>query len=169
MIIPDKYENLATQNALVIVSSKEHGVIYQLSDGTIEPLDHLTETEPTRSDDEGFFFKAAAGANMQGGSPKENQDDVYKQKLDTAIGTELTTLIARLEPTILYIFEPEHYKGRIEGQLGNHPELHVHTVRYGNYVSEPLETLLRYIHEYAENQTPDPDEVDFEHDLKTSS
>lgn len=169
MIIPDTFATLAETDALVIVSSKEHGVIYRIKDGEITSIDHLEHSEPRRSDDEGFFFSGASVGKNVGGAPKESDEEVYKKALDKMIATELEALIAQESPHLLYVFEPEQFKGHITQHLHKHPNLSVHTVRYGNFVKEHPKTLLEYINTYIEEHTTDTKHVDFEKDLNRHS
>lgn len=170
MFIPDKYKQFLDLEALVIVAAKERGIIYRISNGTIEEVKTVERSEPSRSDDEGFFFKAAAGNTVIGGAPKEAQDDVYKHKLDTVISDELDALMAAESPSLLYVFEPEHYKGLIVEKLKHFPELAIHTVRCGNFVGEHPEQLIAYIDEYINEHTAttNPD-ADYKHDLQRYS
>lgn len=166
MIIPDTFAHLAETDALVIVSSKEHGVIYQIKDGEINSIDHLEHREPRRSDDEGFFFSGAGVGKNVGGAPKESDAGVYKKALDKMIATELDELIKKESPHLLYVFEPEQFKGRITAHLHTHPHLTVHTVRYGNFVKAQPKQLLEYIDTYITEHTTDTKHADFANDLE---
>ena len=84
------------------------------------------------------------------------------------IGAELDRLIAQESAQVLYVFEPEHLKGRIVDELQNHPQLTIHPVAYGNFQHEtPLE-LLERVDTYAQERTVDRD-VDFDKDLQRYS
>lgn len=167
MKIPHRYNQFLEQRALIIVSAKDHGVIYRLSDGRIEEIEHLEEHQPTYSDNEGFFFKAAPGQTVIGGAPKESDEELYKDRLDKTVAHELDALIKTDSATLLYVFEPKQYKGHIVNKLKKHPHLRVHTVRYGNYVKEPPLTLIKYIDEFiSAHQVKVDDEEIFDADLK---
>lgn len=168
MIISDRYKQFLDLKALIIVAAKERGIIYRVSDGTIEMVSQIENHPPTRSDDEGFFFKSG-GPGVMGGAPKEEDDEVYTKQLDRQLAKELDTLIESQKSTLLYIFEPEHLKGRVERELQQHPHLSIHTVRYGNYVNESPEKIVSYINDYIEPYKVKDDEESFKKDRRESS
>ncbi len=164
MIIPDKLTHLINQDAVIAVTSKEHGLLFRLKDGEVTPIEHLEHSEPTYSDNEGFFFKGG----ISGGAPDDNADEAYKQQLDKMIATELSTIMHKESPHVLYVFEPEHFKGRITKLLDHHVDATIHTVKYGNYVQESLGTILEHINQFIAEHIVDTKHVDFEHDLDES-
>ena len=172
MIIPEKYKQFLDEEALVIVAGKEHGLIYRIKEGTNELVEEVAEHPPRYSDDEGFFFHGTKGkpGTMGAGAPKEYDESVYLKKFEKEAAKELDTLIKSEDAELLYVFEPEHLKGRIVEHLEKHPKLVVHTVRHGNYVNEEPLQLVEYIHDYIEaNKSEKSDEEDYERDLEQSS
>ncbi|HMA78809.1 MAG TPA: hypothetical protein VKP88_06830 [Candidatus Paceibacterota bacterium] len=166
MQIPQKFPQFVDSEALIIVAGKTIGSIYRMKDGEIELLETLEKQLESLSDDEGFFF---GGSNGAGGYPKErNDEDEYIKQLRKNIATELDQLIARESTGVLYVFEPEHLKGRIVDKLQEHPQLTVHVVDYGNYHDEPLMELLERIAQFIKKNSIQTD-VDFDKDLQRYS
>lgn len=164
MKLPQDAPQFLDKIAYLIVASSEEGIIYRIQDGTVEQVDLIEQHLQPYSDDEGFFFGGIAGS---GGAPKERNDKEENLKaLRKKIAHELDELIKKDRPQVLYIFEPEHHKGRVEEELQQHHKLPIHNVRYGNYISESPHTLVKYITEYIEEHKIDLDDTDYEKDLK---
>ena len=164
MQLPPDAPQFLNKEALIIVAAREEGIIYRITDGVVEQVDLIEHHLLPLSDDEGFFFGGVAGS---GGAPKERDDeDEYAKTLRKKIANELDQLVKKENATVLYIFEPEHLKGRIEEHLQAHPDLAVHNVRYGNYVQESPRQLIDYITEYIEEHQIDLDDHDYEKDFK---
>lgn len=162
MQIPQSLPQFLDSEALIIVAAKENGIIYRIKDGEVQKIETLEKPLPTYSDDEGYFFSAAGG-----GAPKERDDiDEYKKAFDRTVAAELDSLIGQESARVLYVFEPEHLKGRIIAELQKHPHVSVHTVRYGNYVHEDPLQLLKYIQEQIDEFTIDTDSHEYERDFK---
>lgn len=166
MLIPQTYPQFLDSEALIIVAGKLKGVIYRIADGEILEVNTLEEQITSLSDDEGFFF---GGGTHGGGSPKDRTDeDEYVHKLRKQIATELDTLVQKESAQVLYVFEPEHLKGRIVEELQKHGHLHIHTVAYGNFVDESPLQLLERINTFINSGTVSTS-VDFDEDLKRHS
>lgn len=164
MKLPQDAPQFLQTSAYVIVAAQEEGVIYHIQNGEIQQVDMLEKHLQPLSDDEGFFF---GGINASGGSPKERNDEAeYNKQLRKQIAHELDQLVKPKDVRVLYIFEPEHLKGRIEAELQQHDDLSVHTVKYGNYIHESPRTLIDYITEYIEEHKIDLDDHDYEKDFK---
>ena len=104
------------------------------------------------SDNEGFFFSGVHG----GGAPKDRTDGPeYVKKLRRKIGHELDQLIKKEPVSALYIFEPEHLKGRVEKEIMQHHGLTVHNVRYGNFIHAQPKELIDMIVGFVEQHTVD--------------
>lgn len=166
MHIPEKYPQFLDSEALLIVAGKTIGVIYRIKDGAVTKVETLEQPLESYSDDEGFFF---GGAGASGGAPKERDDvEAHIHELRKRIGEELDRLVKQESARVLYVFEPEHLKGRIIEELQQHPDLTIHSVAYGNFQHETPLQLLERIDAYSQAHTVDTD-VDFEQDLKRYS
>lgn len=154
------------KKALIVVSAKEEGVIYKAANGVLEELDHVEEHPPRHSDNEGFFFRSAKGTPLGSGAPlevdKQENIDTYMK----SIAAELQAVIKQEKPNVIFLFEPEHLKGRILHAMENNIKVPVHTVRHGNYVHEHGEKLMQYLAKYTEEAKVDLDAHDYETDLK---
>lgn len=165
MRLPQDAPQFLQTEALVIVAAREDGIIYRIKDGEMQQLDVVEQHLLPLSDDEGFFFGGVGGS---GGAPKDrdNEEVEYSKQLRKKIAHELDQLIKQDAARVLYIFEPEHLKGRIEEELQKHDDLSVHTVQYGNYVHETPRQLIDHITAYIEAHKIDLDDHDFEKDFK---
>lgn len=164
MKLPQDAPQFLQTEALVVVAAKEEGIIYRIFAGEMQPVDIFEQHLLPLSDDEGFFFGGVKGG---GGAPKErNDEEEYHHILCRRIANELDQLIKTEAARVLYVFEPEHLKGRIEQELQKHKNLAIHTVRYGNYVQETPRQLIDYITEYIEEHKIDLDDHDYEQDFK---
>lgn len=167
MKLPQDAPQFLQTSAYIIVAARESGIIYHINNGEIQQVDLLEKHLLPLSDDEGFFF---GGIGASGGSPKDrNDEEEYAKQLQKQIANELDQLIKKTDARVLYIFEPEHLKGRIEAQLQQHNNLSVHTVRYGNYVHEAPHALIGYITEYIDEHKIDLDDHNYEKDFKKYS
>lgn len=147
--------DLATTNALVVVSAKEHGKVYQLKDGSLTALNYTAEHPPTYSDDERFFMRSGDGAFLGAGYVKEEDDERNLERYFKAISGELSELLKEHNPSVVFVLEPEHLKGHIEQRLVNPTHIPVEVVAYGNHVeSEPSEILS--VIKSAVSQESDP-------------
>jgi hypothetical protein len=145
-------------HALVVVSAKEHGKVYELADGQIQALTYTAEHPPTPTDDEGFFMRSGAGGELQvAGYPKETDDERNLERYFKAIGGELTDLLKRHSPTVLFVIEPEHLKGHIAERLVNPTHIPVKVVAYGNHVETDSDEILSMIRSANSNETDPSD------------
>jgi hypothetical protein len=133
--------DVATVQALVVVSAKEHGKVYKLENGQLQALAYTAEHPPTHSDDEGFFVRGG-GEFFSAGYAKETDDERNLERYFKAIGGELSDLLKEHKPEVVFVIEPEHLKGHITERLVNPTHIPVEVVAYGNHVeSEPNEIL----------------------------
>lgn len=163
MQLPQNAPQFLRTEALVIVAAREEGVIYRIKDGIMQQVDVVEQHLLPLSDDEGFFFGGAGG-----GAPKDrdNEEAEYNKRLRRKIAHELDQLIKKENARVLYIFEPEHLKGRIAAELQEHKRLSVHTVAYGNYMHETPRKLIDHITEYIQEHKIDLDDNNYEQDLQ---
>lgn len=165
MQIADTFPQFLDSEALLIVAGKTTGKIYRIANAEITHVETLENQLETYSDNEGFFFSGVHG----GGAPKErNDEENHIAQLRKTIAKELDQLIKKESAKVLYIFEPEHLKGRIEEVLQSHPQLKIITVAYGNFVQESPKELLHRIQQQLKEHTPNQ-AVDFEKDLERYS
>jgi len=133
-------------NALVVVSAKEHGRIYRLQAGTLEPLQYVAEHPPEYSDNEGFFTRSAGGIRFGSGNVRETADahnlDVYIK----AITGELRSAVVTYQPEVVFVFEPEHLKGLIKEHLAIPNNILVTVLAYGNYVEKTTAEITDLVH-----------------------
>jgi len=162
MKLPNTAPQYLQTHALMVVAAQEEGRIYRIADGQVEHLETIEQHLEPLSDDEGFFFSGKHG----GGSPKDRTDaPEYLKALRRNLGHELNQRIKKDGIDVLYIFEPEHLKGRVGAELSPHPSLAVHQVRYGNYVQTPLKELIDYITAYIDEHRIDLDTHEYRRDF----
>lgn len=139
-------------NGLVVISAKEHGKLYALKNGELTYLDEVEEHPPTYSDNEGFFARSGNGMRYGSGSPREEDDTQNLLRYFKAISEELSETVKELRPERIYIFEPEHLKGKIEEKLINPTHIPVEVVSYGNYVDSSLEKIMSMLQKLGQNE-----------------
>lgn len=129
--------NPDTVHALVVVSAKEHGKLFQWRNGSLTPLSYTEEHPPQYSDNEGFFTHSGAQRNYGSGNVREEDDDRNLDRYISAITEELRTHIEHVQPEIVLVLEPEHLKGLVAKHLVTSSAVPVHTIAFGNYVEQP--------------------------------
>ena len=163
MQISETLPQFLDEKALIVVTAKEHGVIYRAHQGFIETVEKVEEPPLGFSDREGFFFKTGFGKGFGSTAPVEEDDEHDLKRYIKTIADELNAVIKHEEPRLLYLFEPEHLKGRLEAELQDFPHLLVHKVRYGNHVDDHPKQLLEHIQAYIEANEPDTESDLFKH------
>lgn len=165
MQLPQTAPQFLQTEALVIVAAREEGIIYRIKEGEMQQIDVVEKRLEPLSDDEGFFFGGVGGS---GGAPKDrdNEEEEYAKRLQKNIAHELDQLVKQEQAKVLYVFEPEYLKGRIEGQLQEHDDLKIHTVQYGNFTNDTPRELVDRIIQYIEEQKIDLDDHDYEKDFQ---
>ena len=152
------------QTALIVVTGKERGIIYKAANAVIEPLEKVEDPPLDFSDREGFFFRSGYGTGFGSGAPMQDDFEADLKRYFTKIADELTEAIKAEDPMVVYMFEPEHLKGRVREELQEFPKLTIHVVRYGNYVDASPDTLLQYIADFHAAAKPDTSPQDFKFD-----
>lgn len=127
---------IETKKCLVIVSAKEHGMIYVTVGGLFQHIDHVVEHPPTYSDNEGFFTRGSQGRDLGSGAPREVDKEGNIKRYIKAVSEELNHIVAKEKPEAIFIFEPEHLKGLIVEHLDNPTHIPVQALDYGNFVHE---------------------------------
>lgn len=144
MKIPNTLPQFIAERALIVVSAKEQGCLYQASDGVIEEVVQVEEHPEQRSDREGFFFRSGYGRHFGSGAPHEEQKQENLKHFVSAIAEELNVTITAIQPDIIYFFQPGHLKGYLEDAIVNPNHIPTRVVDYGNFVMEtPIELLTR--------------------------
>lgn len=147
--------NLKTVKALVVVSAKEHGKIYVLENGDLKGLSYTEERAPTYSDNEGFFTRSTGGIQLGSGNVLETNDEHNLQQYIKAITEELSDVVAKQSPEVVFVIEPEHLKGLIKANIVTGTNLVVEEVAYGNYVEKEADEILDLVRT-ALTQEKDP-------------
>ena len=150
MYMTDTQHINTNKNGLVVVSAKERGKLFQLKNGTLSYLEYVEEHPPTYSDNEGFFARSGNGEHYGSGSPREEDDQQNLLRYFKAIAEELSAAVKEQQPEKIYIFEPEHLKGKIEEKLDNPNKIPVQVVSYGNYVDSPLEDITAMLQDHGD-------------------
>lgn len=145
-------ENRNKLNGLVVISAKEYGKLYSLKEGKLTCLDEVEEHPDTYSDNEGFFVRSGNGQRYGSGSPHEEHDEQNLLRYFKAISTELSETIKEIQPEKIYIFEPEHLKGKLVEKLENPDHIPVVTVAYGNFVDSTIEEVLSHLDKLGHNE-----------------
>lgn len=144
MKVPNTLPQFIAERALIVVSAKEQGRLYQVTDGVIEEVVKVEEHPEQYSDREGFFFRSGYGRHYGSGSPLEEHTQENIRQFVSSIAVELNDAIATLRPDVLYFFQPDHLKGYLTDAIINPTHIPMHTPEYGNFVDEtPLELLAR--------------------------
>ena len=154
-------KNEHIQNGLLVISGKEHGRLFTITDGIINEFDHLEKHPPEYSDNEGFFIRAGQGERYGSGNPREEDDKRNLERYMNALENELKAVITELKPETLFIIEPEHLKGKIEEQFKNQDSVTCVTVAYGNYTKSSDEELQAVLERYKNESldAADPESV----------
>jgi hypothetical protein len=129
-------------HALVVVSAKEHGKVFQLQNGSLETLSYTTEHPPEYSDNEGFFTQSSGGQQLGSGNVRETDDEHNLNVYIKAITEELSGLVTEHKPEVVFVLEPEHLKGLIAEHLVIKNNIPVEVLAYGNYVEKEPQTIL---------------------------
>lgn len=140
----------------MVVSGKEHGIIYISNAGDLRHVEHIAEHPPTYSDNEGFFFRSSHGQQLGSGAPHEVDKQRNIERYINAIGEELNSVVTKEKPELILLFEPEHLKGLVIERLHNPNHIPVHVVDYGNFVHEPPHTIKNRIITILSSQDRDP-------------
>ncbi len=158
-----KYD-IHSVRALVVVSAKEHGKIYSLKNGNLRGLSYTEEPAPTYSDNEGFFVRSKGGTQLGSGNVLETNDQHNLQQYIKAITEELSTLVDRENPEVVFVIEPEHLKGLIKENLVTAQSIPVEEIAYGNYVEKDADTVLELVRSTLSNEEDpaDPSSVEGE-------
>ncbi len=151
MQIPNTLPQFIAERALLVVSAKEQGRLYQASDGVIEEVVKVEEHPERYSDREGFFFRSGYGRHYGSGAPMEEHKQENIRAFVSAISEELNEAIKDLQPDVLYFFQPEHLKGYLENAIKNPQHIPTHAVAYGNFVDETPHALLERIKDYHDD------------------
>ena len=151
MQIPQKFPQFTNEKALVIVSAKEQGVLYRVADGVITQVVKVEEHPAGPSDREGFFFRSGFGSHFGSGGPDAQDDSENVRDFVKAVANELNEAIRVIEPTVVYIFQPAHFKGYLEPVIKNPSHIPIEVVKYGNYVHETPLQILEHIVAYIDD------------------
>ena len=151
-----RIENTELEGSLVVVSAKEHGKIFQITDGELHIKDYVEEHPPEYSDNEGFFVRAGNGVRMGSGYAKEEDDEHNLKMYIKAIAEELSDVVKKEQPKKVLVFEPEHLKGLIEEHLVNPEHIPVEVVQHGNFVQVEQQQVAQMINEYGKKDALDP-------------
>ena len=155
MQIPNTLPQFAGHKALFVVTAKEQGILYQVSEGIIEQVVKVEEHPTAPSDREGFFFRSGYGRNYGSGGPDAGSKEEQLRAFVKAVAEELNEAIAAESPEVIYFFQPEHLKGYLESVIKNPSGIEMHVAKLGNYVhATPLE-LIEYVRQYHDD-TIDP-------------
>jgi hypothetical protein len=155
-----KNENIT--HALVVITAKEHGKIYEVKDGELTMNEHLEADLPEYSDNEGFFVRSGGGDMYTAGASLEDNDEYYFAKYARAMAEDLSDLLKKHSFDQILVIEPEHYKGRIEENLINPNHIPVEVVTYGNYVQHSTQEIADILNGYKQEEIDpsSPDSVD---------
>ncbi|MFT5360192.1 MAG: hypothetical protein ACJART_001926 [Maribacter sp.] len=143
--------NIKKTDGLVVVSAKEHGKLFSLKDGTLTNLEHVEKHPLPYSDNEGFFTRSGKGERYGSGSPREEDVEQNLLRYFKAISEELSEAVKKTKPEKIYIFEPEHLKGKIEERLLNPTNIPVEIIAYGNYVDNDIATIASMLNNMGPN------------------
>jgi len=127
---------LETKKCLVVVSAKEHGIMYLSTDGQLHAIEHIDKPPLSYSDNEGFFVRSGHGHRLGSGAPLEVDKQHNIKRYIKAITEELNNVIASEKPEVIFLFEPEHLKGLVAEHIVNPTHIQVQTIDYGNFVHE---------------------------------
>jgi len=147
---------IETKKCLVVVSGKEHGIIYVTNEGNLQKIEHISKHPPSYSDNEGFFFRSSHGQGLGSGAPLEVDKEHNIKRYIKAIGDELNNVIAELNPEVIFLFEPEHMKGLIADHLVNSTHIPLETLDYGNFVHEAPHEIKDRMVAALSVDSPDP-------------
>jgi hypothetical protein len=147
---------IETKKCLVVVSAKEHGIIYLLVDGQLKELEHVDKHPLSYSDNEGFFFRTGSGKRLGSGAPLEVDKQHNIKRYIKAIGEELNEVIKTEKPEVIFLFEPEHLKGLVEEYLVNSTHIPVQTIEHGNFVHEAPHEIMARMEKYMSADDLDP-------------
>lgn len=151
-----RIENNELENCLVVVSAKEHGKIFQITDGELHIKEYVEEHPPEFSDDEGFFVRSGNGMQMGSGYAKEVDDEHNIKMYIRAISEELSAVVKHEQPKKVLVFEPEHLKGMIAEYLVNPNHIPVEVVQYGNFVQVEQKKVAEMINNHGKKDELDP-------------
>lgn len=157
-----KGQTITNDNALIVVSAKEEGKLYELRDGALHFLQHVTEHPPAYSDNEGFFQRSGNGMTMGSGSVLEESDEHnFKQFLNT-MSEAVREQTDAIKPRAVLILEPEHLKHKLAERTTQGQPASTASVLFGNFVHEsPKELYARLEKVYAtDGEAADPGDPD---------
>jgi len=149
-------DTLETKKCLVVVSSKEQGIIYLTTEGRLTQIEHVEEHPLTHSDNEGFFVRSGNGQQMGSGSVKEVDEQHNIKRYIKAIAEELNNVVTHEKPEAILLFEPEHLKGLVEEHLTNSTHIPVQTIDFGNFIHESPQQIKDRIVAMMESDELDP-------------
>jgi len=135
-------------NELVVISAKEYGKLYSLKDGKLNHLEDVEKHPLPYSDNECFFTRSGGGERYGSGSPREEDAEQNLLRYFKAISEELSETVKTLQPEKIYIFEPEHLKGKIQERLINPTNIPIEIVAYGNYVNSDIKDIISLLNNF---------------------
>jgi len=150
-----KQFDIEHDHALVIITAKERGLVYRLRNGELALVSMVEEHPPSYSDNEGFFFRNAAGIELGSGNVREKDGYYDRRRYLGSLSSEVKPLIEEETPDALFIIEPEHFKGEVEEHLSHPNNLPVRTIKYGNHVGAAPHDVMHLL-EGVLNEAHDP-------------
>lgn len=161
MKIPQKLPQFNNTHALIVVMSKDHGILYHAHDSEIDRIAALNNPPARYSNRKGFFMRKGGGVNLGSGGPYSGKSEENRQRFINNLVEELRDVIKEYAITKVYLFEPQYLKGQLAELLTEQESAHVVLVDFGNFVNEkPLELLERIdAHENPVGDPSDPSSV----------
>lgn len=148
MNIPNKFSQLSKNTFAIVTAGKETANIYVAQKEHVDLIDSLDFPKPRYSDKEGYFHKSTSRngtPNMTGAVYEtSNEEDERSKKLFRTIGTRLEKMTSL---THIYLFVPKHLHTLAKRELEHVKKNKKLTMFYGNYVHEPITTVLGYINQ----------------------
>lgn len=136
-----QFENEPT---LLVVSGKQHGVLYVAENGTIVKQTELYIPTPHYGDREGFFVQGGRGGIQAASAVYESQDGYVMQEYLRELTSYLHTRLQVRSFRCLYLFAPRHHLYAIERKLPPEFKRILTQVFDGNYTeAHPFQLLER--------------------------
>lgn len=132
------------ETALLLVTAKQHGVLYVAHDGALDEAASLEEPKARYSDHEGFFVSSGTGHTASGAVYEENKQEVIR-KFAKKIVAEAERLVRERGVNSIYLFVPGYVEKEFIRDLPNALKGLVRHTFTGNHVDEHPFKLLEKI------------------------
>lgn len=161
MYIPMQLLQFNGDTALLVVMGSQRGLLYLASNGQIDIIGTVEQSEARYSDREGHFMHTGHGMQYSSGSVYEDNNIERIRRFFKTAAEEVNRIVRMYGVTHTYVFEPNYAKGAVTETLLPLVNGEVELVRFGNFLHSPATKLIEFIqnaHEPAHDPT-DPESI----------